>query len=209
MLPGGPQLWKLTGHAACLGLLGAAGYSVYGRAMRKIEAGATADDAGHRVRRGGPLDRADGERRPGQPGPVGDARPGGTAARPDLRPAGAARSTGRPGMPDLSIETVMGEPAKATPVQVYVSLDSAPTPRERVDLALAEMERTGAFDRSLIMLVSPTGTGLRQLRRRGRRGAYLTRGDVATVTHAVLQAAVAAVAGQGQGRPRAEPASCG
>ena len=62
-------------------------------------------------------------------------------------------------MPDLSIETVMGEPARAAPVQVYVGLDSAPTPRERVDLAMAELERTGAFDRSLLVLVSPTGTG--------------------------------------------------
>ena len=59
------------------------------------------------------------------------------------------------GAPDLSVETVMGEPARATPIQVYVGLDSAPDARERVDLALAEMERTGAFDRSLIMLVSP------------------------------------------------------
>ena len=53
----------------------------------------------------------------------------------------------------------MGEPARATPVQVYVGLDSAPTTPQRVDLALAEMERTGALDRSLLMLVSPTGTG--------------------------------------------------
>ena len=60
-------------------------------------------------------------------------------------------------MPDLSIETVMGEPALAAPVQVFVGLDSAPTAQERVDLALAEMERTGAFDRSLLVLVSPTG----------------------------------------------------
>ena len=60
----------------------------------------------------------------------------------------------------------MKEPARATPVQVYVGLDSAPTAAERVDLALAEMDRAGAWDRSLIMLVSPTGTGCELLRDR-------------------------------------------
>ena len=64
----------------------------------------------------------------------------------------------------------MGEPARATPVQVYVGLDSAPTARERVDLALAEMERIGAFDRSLHHAGLADRHGLRQLRRRGRGG---------------------------------------
>jgi uncharacterized membrane protein len=86
-----------------------------------------------------------------------------------------------PGVPDLSIETVMGEPAKATPIQVYVGLDSAPSPRERVDLALAELERTGAFDRSVLMLVSPTGTGYVNYVAVAA-AEYLTRGDIATVT---------------------------
>ncbi|HEY4603218.1 MAG TPA: alpha/beta-hydrolase family protein, partial [Blastococcus sp.] len=85
------------------------------------------------------------------------------------------------GVPDLSIETVMGEPARAEPVQVYVGLDSAPSARERVDLALAEMERTGAFDRSLIMLVSPTGTGYVNYVAVAA-AQYLALGDVATVT---------------------------
>ena len=63
-----------------------------------------------------------------------------------VRPAPSPdRPAGFDDLPDLSIETVMGEPARATPVQVYVGLDSAPTVRERVDLALAEMERTGAW----------------------------------------------------------------
>src|SRR4029078_7175749 len=85
------------------------------------------------------------------------------------------------GVPDLSIETVMGEPALATPAHVYVSLNTAPTARERADLALAEMERVGAFDRSLIMLVSPTGTGYVNYVAVAA-AAYLTRGDAATAT---------------------------
>ena len=53
----------------------------------------------------------------------------------------------------------MGEPAVAHPVQVFVGLDSAATPAERVELAIAEMDRTDAWSRSMLMLVSPTGTG--------------------------------------------------
>jgi uncharacterized membrane protein len=84
-------------------------------------------------------------------------------------------------VPDLSIETVMGEPARAAPVQVYVGLDNAPTARERVDLAMAELERTGALDRSVLMLVSPTGTGYVNYVAVAAL-QYLTLGDVATVT---------------------------
>ncbi len=57
------------------------------------------------------------------------------------------------------IEQVMEEPAQQHPIRVYVGLDSAPTIAERVSLALTELERTGAFDRSLLVLISPTGTG--------------------------------------------------
>jgi uncharacterized membrane protein len=57
------------------------------------------------------------------------------------------------------IEESMREPARATPIRVYVGLDTAPTDDERVALALAEIDRTGALDRRLLVLVSPTGTG--------------------------------------------------
>ena len=39
----------------------------------------------------------------------------------------------------------MGRPARATPVQVYVGLDSAPDARTRVELAMAELDRTGGL----------------------------------------------------------------
>jgi uncharacterized membrane protein len=60
--------------------------------------------------------------------------------------------------PDI-IERVTGEKPTAFPVRVYVGLKSAPTDQERVDLAVAELERTGAFDRSWLMITTPTGTG--------------------------------------------------
>jgi Alpha/beta-hydrolase family/Alpha/beta-hydrolase family N-terminus len=179
-LPGEQQLWRLAGHAGCIVLLGGAALAVWGRAMRRIEAGTSelvpildADEA----------DRWTGPTVSGGPqSKVPWATLGREGRRHALALVRPQTVPDRPkGVPDLSIETVMGEPARATPIQVYVGLDSAPDARERVDLALAEMERTGAFDRSLIMLVSPTGTGYVNYVAVAAT-QYLSRGDVATVT---------------------------
>jgi uncharacterized membrane protein len=180
VLPGGPQLWKLTGHGAALGLLAGSAYLLYGRAIRKIEAGTSAlvpvVESDEASRWTGPTVSG------GPESLVPWATLGREGRRHALTPVRPRTWADRPpGTPDLSIETVMSEPARATPVQVYVGLDSAPTARERVDLALAEMERVKAFDRSLIMLVSPTGTGYVNYVATAAV-QYLTRGDVATVT---------------------------
>ncbi len=45
------------------------------------------------------------------------------------------------------------------PIRVYVGLDSAPTPDARARLAVRELERTGAFDRDVLVVVTVTGTG--------------------------------------------------
>lgn len=45
------------------------------------------------------------------------------------------------------------------PIRVYVGLRSAETPRERATLALEELKRVGGFDRSVLIVVVPTGTG--------------------------------------------------
>jgi uncharacterized membrane protein len=84
-------------------------------------------------------------------------------------------------VPDLSIQTVMGQTARATPVQVYVGLDSAPDARARVELAMAELDRTDGWDRSMLMLISPTGTGYVNYCAVAA-AQYLALGDVATVT---------------------------
>ncbi len=52
-----------------------------------------------------------------------------------------------------------GGHAPLDPIRVYVGLESAPTAQERVDLAVAELERTGAFGRSVVAVVTTTGTG--------------------------------------------------
>jgi uncharacterized membrane protein len=45
------------------------------------------------------------------------------------------------------------------PIRVYVGLKSADTLDERVDLAVKELERTGAFERKVLVIVTTTGTG--------------------------------------------------
>lgn len=45
------------------------------------------------------------------------------------------------------------------PIRVYVGLDSADTLDERLQLAVDELRRTGAFDRQVLVVATPTGTG--------------------------------------------------
>ncbi|UYP19588.1 alpha/beta hydrolase [Rhodococcus sp. Z13] len=56
------------------------------------------------------------------------------------------------------LTVVNGTPA-LEPIRVYVGLDTAPTAEERIDLVLAELDRTGAFERSTLVLIPTTGTG--------------------------------------------------
>jgi uncharacterized membrane protein len=180
VLPGPPDLWRMLGHAGFLAAMGAGASAVWHRAMRRIEAMTSADVP--------VIEPHENERwlPPTVSGSVGSlvswsgmGRDGRLHALATVRPR---PQPDRPAdVPDLSIETVMGEPAHAEPVQVYVGLDNAPTPRARVDLAMAELERTGGLDRSLLVLCSPTGTGyLNYVAVAALQ--YLALGDVATVT---------------------------
>ncbi|WP_246704431.1 alpha/beta-hydrolase family protein [Rhizobium sp. P32RR-XVIII] len=70
---------------------------------------------------------------------------------------------------------------KATePIRVYVGLNSAETAEERAKLALAELKRDGAFDRSILIVIVPTGTGWVDPAAIDTV-EYLNRGDVASV----------------------------
>src|SRR5207244_5300397 len=66
------------------------------------------------------------------------------------------------------------------PVRAFAGLASAPTVDSRVDRVMQDLERLGAFERSVICIASPTGSGyvnyvaVESLE-------YLTRGDCATV----------------------------
>ncbi len=56
------------------------------------------------------------------------------------------------------IEAFTGEPA-IEPLRVYVGLNTADTSAGRARLALEEMIRIGAFEREVLVIVTPTGTG--------------------------------------------------
>ncbi|MFI8740762.1 alpha/beta hydrolase [Stutzerimonas zhaodongensis] len=56
------------------------------------------------------------------------------------------------------IAAISGRAAQE-PIRVYVGLRAAETPEARARLALRELLRTGAFERSVLVLVTPTGTG--------------------------------------------------
>jgi uncharacterized membrane protein len=78
-----------------------------------------------------------------------------------------------------AIAEVMG-PGSRDPIRVYVGLESAPSPEERVRLAMAELERLGAFDRRRILVACPSGAGF-VTPVPIEAEEYMTRGDIASV----------------------------
>ncbi|WP_406282655.1 alpha/beta hydrolase [Nocardia sp. NBC_00881] len=56
------------------------------------------------------------------------------------------------------ITSVTGRPSKE-PIRAYVGLESAEEGEEQAELAVSELERTGAFDRKVLVVVTTTGTG--------------------------------------------------
>ncbi|MGW5143856.1 alpha/beta hydrolase [Nocardia beijingensis] len=56
------------------------------------------------------------------------------------------------------ITSVTGRPAKE-PIRAYVGLESVEGDQAPAELAVSELERTGAFDRKALVVVTTTGTG--------------------------------------------------
>jgi hypothetical protein len=83
--------------------------------------------------------------------------------------------------------------------EIVVGLE-APDERARVELAMAEFDRTMAFDRSVLMLISPTGTGYVHYCAVAA-AEYLTLGDIATAA-VQYSKRPSPVAGQDQRTPR-------
>ncbi|HEY8521525.1 MAG TPA: alpha/beta-hydrolase family protein [Gammaproteobacteria bacterium] len=109
--------------------------------------------------------------------PLRSGSPASALAWEDLGRAGREFIAGGPSRADL--RAFFGEDVD-TPIRVYVGLNSAETVEERSRLALEELERTGAFERSVLVVITPTGTGWVD------PGAidtveYLHRGDIASV----------------------------
>ncbi len=78
------------------------------------------------------------------------------------------------------IAAVTGEPA-TEPIRVYAGLESADDARARADLAVEELERTGAFDRSVLVVAGATGTGWTEPQQMAAV-EYLWGGDTAIAT---------------------------
>jgi len=57
-----------------------------------------------------------------------------------------------------SIEKFLGREAKS-PIRVYAGMNCGETPRARAELTLKELIRVGAFERSILIVATPTGTG--------------------------------------------------
>ncbi len=114
--------------------------------------------------------------RPTDPAKTGG--PGSFLMWEELSAPGRARIAA---FPDAGqIAEVTGQPGR-DPARVYVGLASAETPEERAELALAELIRTDAFSREILVIATPTGRGwidpgsLSSLE-------FLWRGDVASVS---------------------------
>jgi uncharacterized membrane protein len=67
------------------------------------------------------------------------------------------------------------------PVRVYVGIRSADSVAARADLAVRELARAGGFDRSVLVVWVPTGTGW-MIPKAAAALEYLHRGDTAIVT---------------------------
>jgi uncharacterized membrane protein len=93
------------------------------------------------------------------PAPIDPLRSGSAASLIDWDTIGLdARIYVQSGPSVDQIADVTGRPA-IEPLRVYVGLRSAETPEARAELALREMDRVGAFDRSILVLIMPVGTG--------------------------------------------------
>lgn len=109
-------------------------------------------------------------------------------------------AVGKPGRdfitsgPDAAaISAFTGRPA-LNPIRVYVGRANGATPRERAELALAELIRQDAFAREVLIIASPTGTGWMDP---GSHDPveYMHGGDIATVAaqYSYLQSPLALI----------------
>ncbi len=114
------------------------------------------------------------------PAPTDARIPGSPASLVDWEAMGQPGRDFVTGGPDAAaISAFTGRPA-LDPIRVYVGRANADTPQERADLALAELDRLGAFERKILVVVSPTGTGWMDP---GSHDPveYMHDGDIATV----------------------------
>jgi len=117
---------------------------------------------------------------PERPQPTADLKTGGPASLIRWNELGrAGREYIASGPTASEITTQSGREAQE-PIRVYVGLRGATSPQARAQLALDEMKRVGAFDRSVLVVITPTGTGWVDPAAADSL-EYLLNGDVASV----------------------------
>ncbi|MET7767988.1 alpha/beta hydrolase [Nocardia sp. NPDC005366] len=96
------------------------------------------------------------------------------------------------------IAAVTGKPARE-PIRAYIGLESAPEGGNQAQLAVDELERTGAFDRKVIVVVTTTGTGWVNSMAAGSI-EYMYGGDTAVVAsqYSYLPSALSFLADRGK-----------
>ncbi len=99
------------------------------------------------------------EHRPDAAAPGDALRSGGPGSLMSWASLGNQGRTFISGGPDAAALAGFAGPGAQAPIRVYAGLESAPTSRERAVLAVRELERTGAFDRRVLCLITTTGTG--------------------------------------------------
>lgn len=152
------------GHAVALSILGVGLYSGYEYAVRRVEQGGAAVEPAYE----------DAATSPMVSGSTASVVPFDTLSREGRRFVNMVLSR-------EEIADVMGEPAVADPIRVFVGLDTAAEVEDRVDLVMDELVRTGAFDRKVLCFASPTGSGYINYVL-AESLEYMTLGDCAIVT---------------------------
>ena len=160
--PGAEILAAPIGHAVVLGAVSAAGMAGLEYVMRTSENGGNAVEAAYHDR------------------PVLATVSGSPDSHVSFDDIGReGRRFVNMALTRAEIDSVVGG-ALAEPIRVFVGLASGDDTDARAFLAFRELERTGAFERSVLCFASPTGTGyvnpqaIETLE-------YLTRGDCASV----------------------------
>ncbi|MFI5081548.1 MAG: alpha/beta-hydrolase family protein, partial [Streptosporangiales bacterium] len=163
--PGAAPVAGVVGHATALGVTVAGLGSAMEYLNRRAEAGGSAIDAAY-------TSAPDVETVSGGPASV--------VAWPSLSREGVRFVN--LALTRQEIADVTGAPIDTvkTPVRAFAGLASGPAVDVRVDLVMEDLARLGAFERSVLCVASPTGSGyvnyvaIETLE-------YLTRGDCATV----------------------------
>jgi len=165
LAPGAGALAPLVGHAVMLGTTAAAAVGAVEYLARAAESGGAAIDAAYThppataTVSGGPGSGIEW---------AGLSREGVRFVNMALRRETIARVTGVP------VDRVRA------PIRAFAGLASAVTVDARVDLVMRDLERLGAFERAVICVASPTGSGyVNYVAIEAME--YLARGDCATV----------------------------